>query len=157
MYKYIHFGAHARGSPRTASKSESYDLDLTFWLNPSNLETQTKKMKYTIDAKNKKLGRLATEIAVILMGKNTPGFRRERVADAEVEIINASKMDIDEKKLTTKKYVRYTGYPGGIKTEAMDNLVTRKGYKDVLKTAVYGMLPKNKLRAKMIKNLNVVE
>ncbi|MEK7551964.1 MAG: 50S ribosomal protein L13 [Patescibacteria group bacterium] len=118
---------------------------------------RTKKMKYTIDAKNKKLGRLATEIAVILMGKNTPEFRRERIADAEVTVTNASKMDIDEKKLTTKKYVRYTGYPGGIRTEGMDNVVNRKGYKDVLKTAVYGMLPKNKLRAKMIKNLEVSE
>ena len=114
-------------------------------------------MKYTIDAKNKKLGRLATEIAVLLMGKNRPDFRKERVADAEVEVVNASKMDIDEKKLTTKKYVRYTGYPGGIKTEQMSNIVNRKGYKDVFKTAVYGMLPKNKLRAKMIKNLEVKE
>jgi len=114
-------------------------------------------MKTTIDATNKKLGRLAGEIAVILMGKDSPDFRKERVAQREVEVINASKLDIDEKKLSMKKYKSYSGYPGGLREETMKNMVSRKGNAEALKIAVYGMLPKNKLRSQMIKNLFIKE
>ena len=114
-------------------------------------------MKYTLDAKDKKLGRLATEIAVLLMGKNSVDFKKEQLAERQIEIINGSKLMLDEKKLETKKYHKFSGYPGGLKEETMENLIKRKGYGEIIKIAVYGMLPKNKLRAKMIRNLIIKE
>lgn len=111
----------------------------------------------TIDAQNKKLGRLATEIAVLLMGKDKTDFARNTIPQREVKVTNASQMDIDERKLTTKEYRHYSGYPGGLKSERMDSLVTRKGYGEALRIAVKGMLPKNKLQARMMKNLTIEE
>lgn len=114
-------------------------------------------MKTVIDAKNKKLGRLASEIATILMGKDSPDFRRERLAKREVEVINVSEIQIDEKKQEQKKYKSFSGYPGGLKETPLKDVIAKKGYAEVLRTAVYGMLPKNKLRSQMIKNLVVKE
>ena len=109
--------------------------------------------EYNFDATNQKLGRLASEIAVALMGKNEPEFARNKVADVKVIIDNASKMDIDDKKMDSKIYDRYSGYPGGRKVFTMRKLVADKGWSAVIKNAVNGMLPKNKLRDKVIKNL----
>lgn len=109
----------------------------------------------TLDAQNKKLGRLASEIAVLLMGKDMTDYQRNKIPDREIKIVNAGKMDVDERKLTSKEYIHYTGYPGGLKTERMDSLVARKGYKDALRTAVRGMLPGNKLRPQMLKKLTI--
>ena len=72
-------------------------------------------MEYTIDAKGKKLGRVAAEAASILMGKNTPAFERNTVADHKVLITNASLADINEDKLETKEFDSYTGHPVGLK------------------------------------------
>ncbi len=109
----------------------------------------------TLDAQNKKLGRFASEIAVLLMGKDTTDYQRNKIPDREIKVVNAGKMDVDERKLTTKEYIHYTGYPGGLKTERMDSLVKRKGYKEALRTAVRGMLPGNKLRPQMLKKLTI--
>jgi len=114
-------------------------------------------MEHTIDATNKKLGRLATEVAVLLMGKNTPDFAKNKVADVKINITNASKMDIDEKKLESKEYQRYSGFPGGRKVAKMSEVVAKKGFAEVIEKAVYGMLPANKLRAKLMKNLVIEE
>lgn len=113
--------------------------------------------KHTIDATGKKIGRVATEAAVFLMGKNQPGFVRNKVSGVKVEILNTSKADIDEKKLMQKRYVRYSGYPGGIKSPTMKNVIEKKGYREVFKLAVYGMLPSNKLRPIIMKNLLIKE
>lgn len=112
-------------------------------------------MQYTIDAQNKKLGRLATEIAVLLMGKNNPDFARNKVFDAEIKVVNADKIDILSKKLEAKIYKSYSGYPGGLKETGGKEMKKTKGTKEMLKKAVYGMLPKNKLRDRMIKNLTI--
>ncbi len=114
-------------------------------------------MKYNLDAKNEKLGRLASKVAILLMGKNEPDFARNVVADVEVEVDNISKLDISKKKMKEKIYQRYSGYPGGRKEETMEKVVSKKGYSEIFRKAVYGMLPANKLRAKMIKNLNINE
>lgn len=114
-------------------------------------------MKHIIDAKNKKLGRVATEAAMILMGKNTPAFAKNITPDVHVEIINASKADISVKKGKEKTYDHYSGYPGGMKTETLGNLIERKGAGEAFIKAINGMLPKNKLRAVMLKNLTVTE
>ncbi|MDO8591275.1 MAG: 50S ribosomal protein L13 [bacterium] len=114
-------------------------------------------MKYTIDATGKKLGRVASEAAVFLLGKNQAQFVRNKVVGGEVEILNTSKADISEKKLLQKTYARYSGYPGGLRTPSMRNVVEKKGYREVFLLAVYGMLPSNKLRSKIMKNLTVKE
>ncbi len=114
-------------------------------------------MKYTIDAQNKKIGRVASEVAKILMGKNTTGYKPNEVADAEVTITNASKADISAKKMDSKTYKAYSGYPGGLKYTSMPKKVAKKGYGELFKIAVKGMLPKNKLQSRMLKNLTVTE
>jgi len=113
--------------------------------------------EYTIDASNKKLGRVATEAATVLIGKNSPDFAKNTVAPVKVTILNASKADISEKKKGEKEYVRYSGHPGGLKKELMKDVIGKKGYSEVFKKAVYGMLPKNKLRDRRIKNLIITE
>lgn len=113
--------------------------------------------KKVIDAQNKKLGRVATEIAIVLMGKDTPAFERNTVADVEVEVINASKMEMNETRKTSKTYLTYSGFPGGQKTETLGALVERKGYSEALKRAVKGMLPDNKLKARMLTNIKITD
>ncbi len=112
-------------------------------------------MKYTLDAQGKKVGRIASEAAKLLMGKNTPAFVRNAVPNVEVEVINASKADITEKKRGEKLHPRYSGYPSGITIPTVAHTIEMKGHKELFRQAVYGMLPRNKLRAKMIKNLKI--
>ncbi|HBD24927.1 MAG: 50S ribosomal protein L13 [Candidatus Zambryskibacteria bacterium RIFOXYD1_FULL_40_13] len=114
-------------------------------------------MKYTLDAQNKKIGRVATQAAVYLMGKNTPSFKRNLNPETVVEIINASKASVAETKMDTKTYSRYSGYPGGLKQPTMKQVIVKKGYSEIMREAVSGMIPKNKLRAKMLKNLIITE
>ena len=114
-------------------------------------------MKYTLDAENKKIGRIATQAAVYLMGKNTPGFAKNSIPDVTVEIKNTSKASIDEKKKVQKHYTRYTGHPGGLRQPTLEQVIAKKGYSELFKEAVSGMLPKNKLRSKMMKNLIITE
>ncbi len=110
-------------------------------------------MEYTIDAQDKKLGRVATEAATILMGKNKADFVKNAVADAKVKIVNAAKIQTTNKKLEQKVYKNYSGYPGGLKERTMKKVVEDKGMKEALRIAVKGMLPINKLRPRMMKNL----
>ena len=114
-------------------------------------------MEHTIDAQDKKLGRLASEIAVILMGKNRPDFVRNAVPDIKVKVINAGKIATTNKKMDNEVYKSYSGYPGGLKERPMKKVVADKGMREVLKIAIKGMLPKNKLKDKMMKNLIISE
>lgn len=112
-------------------------------------------MKYTIDAKGRVPGRIATEVAVLLMGKNRTDFAKNTIPAVEVEVTSASKMKLAQKKLTDKLYRHHSGYPGGLKTASMEQVVEKKGAREVLRRAVYGMLPKNRLRPKMMLNLKI--
>ena len=114
-------------------------------------------MNHIIDAENKKIGRVATEAAILLMGKNLSDFKRNVVPNVKVEIKNASKAAITDKKMQEKTYSRYSGFPGGLKKPTMKEVVGKKGYGELFKEAVSGMLPKNKLRQKMINNLIITE
>lgn len=114
-------------------------------------------MKYVLDAEGKTIGRVATQAAVYLMGKNTPDFKRNEAPSVTVEIKNASKASIHEPKKTQKTYSRYSGYPGGLKQPTMAQVIEKKGYSELFREAVSGMLPKNKLRAKMMTHLIVTE
>ncbi len=106
----------------------------------------------TIDASGKILGRLAVEIAVLLRGKNKPNFSPNIPGEDKVVVINASKIKFSIKKLELKKYYHHSGYLGGIK-EASLREVFSKDPNEVLRRAVFGMLPVNKLRASTIKRL----
>ena len=113
--------------------------------------------KFTIDAKGKKIGRVATEAAHHLMGKDSTDFARNKVAEVTVEIVNASQVDIHPKKFVQKEYKSFSGYPSGLKHTKLQDVIAKKGYEEVLKTAVRGMLPGNKLRPIILKNLTIVD
>ena len=115
------------------------------------------KTEYTIDALNRTVGRVAYEAAFKLMGKNKADYQPHIVSDVKVSIINTSKAKILAKKLKAKEYMRHSQYPGGQKIETMEKVIEKFGYGEVFKRAVYGMLPKNKLRSIMIKNLSISE
>lgn len=115
------------------------------------------KNNYTIDATGRSLGRVAQEVATFLMGKNLVDFERHSIPDIFVHVINVSKIKNPGKKLKQKKYVRYSGYPGGLKHETMEYVISQKGYGEIMRKAVYGMLPTNKLRSRMMKNLIIQE
>ncbi|MFA5933689.1 MAG: 50S ribosomal protein L13 [Candidatus Paceibacterota bacterium] len=114
-------------------------------------------MTHTIDAKGKAIGRVASEAAIILMGKNETDFAKNVVSKNKVIIINASKAKISAKKLTEVEYERYSGYPGGLTKQKMGDVIYKKGYGELFKMAVNGMLPKNKLQSLMMKNLTITE
>ena len=112
---------------------------------------------FTIDVAGKKLGRVASDIAAILIGKSSPDFQKHLIADVKVEVINASKMDITEKKARTTIFTNYSGFPGGLKTRTLEEVATKKGYAEVLEIAIAGMIHKNTLKDKILKNLIIKE
>jgi len=109
---------------------------------------------YNIDASGRILGRLACEIVTLLRGKNKPNFQYYLEQGNVVNIINASKLAVSGKKYAQKEYYHYSGYPGGLKTQKF-SLAFSKNPAKVLKAAVWNMLPKNKLRAVMIRRLKI--
>ena len=109
---------------------------------------------YTIDATGKVLGRLATQIAVLLRGKHKPTFVPYKDEGDFVTVQNIKNIKITGKKLEQKKYYRHSGYPGGLKETPLKKLFAEKPA-EVLKKAVWGMLPRNKLRKEMIKRLKI--
>jgi large subunit ribosomal protein L13 len=114
-------------------------------------------MNYTIDATEKTLGRLASEAAALLIGKNKTDFARNVLSGNTVSIVNAGKLKVSEKKLKEKFYSRYSGYPGGLKELSMAHVVEKKGYREAVTIAIKGMLPDNKLKKGMMKALTVTE
>lgn len=113
--------------------------------------------KYKFDAKGEKIGRLASKLAIVLMGKNSPNYAPNKIADVTVIVDNVSLMDISEKKRKEKIYDHYSGYPGGRKEITLERLIEKKGYAQPLKNAIHGMLPKNKSRDLLMKNLKINE
>src|SRR5690554_6241955 len=109
---------------------------------------------YIIDAEDKVLGRLATEIATILRGKNKPIYTPHVDTGDFVVVINAEKVKLTGKKLEQKNYVYHTGYPGGLREIPYERLIKERPEK-IIELAVKGMLPKNRLGRKMIKKLKV--
>jgi large subunit ribosomal protein L13 len=112
-------------------------------------------MEYTVDAKGRTVGRVATEVAVFLMEKNTAQYSPEKVPTAKVKVINANGLSITEKKKGEKTYKNYSGYPGGLRITPLKELIEKKGNEEALMLAVKGMLPDNKLKKFMLKNLEI--
>jgi len=109
---------------------------------------------HVIDASDKVLGRLATQIANLLMGKHKPIFSRHLDTGDFVVIINADKVRITGNKAKQKLYYRHSGYPGGLKSISFEKMMQTQPTR-VIEHAVRGMLPHNRLGAKMIKKLRV--
>ncbi|HLC93738.1 MAG TPA: 50S ribosomal protein L13 [Patescibacteria group bacterium] len=122
----------------------------TFAPNPKKID----KKWHFIDAGDKILGKLASEIAVLLMGKNKAVYSPNEELGDKVVVTNVEKIAITGNKLTNKVYQRYTGYPGGLRTETLKSLKERRPT-EVLRKAVKGMLPKNKLLKERMSNLYI--
>lgn len=113
---------------------------------------------YTIDAKGKKLGRVAAQAATYLRGKNRADFTKHISPNVRVIIENASKLALTEAKKTETVYKRFSGYQGTkLKIETLKHLSARKGYREGLKLAIRGMLPNNKLRPGLLKRLTITD
>lgn len=109
-------------------------------------------MEYRIDAKNKKLGRLASEIAAILQGKKSVYYDPRLAGGDQVIVENVEALAVSGKKMEEKRYYRHTGYMGHLKSKTLDQ-VFQKDPAKVLRRAVTRMLPKNFLKDKRIKRL----
>ena len=115
---------------------------------------EIQKKWYLVDAQGQTVGRIATKIATILRGKEKPYFTPHSDNGDFVVVVNADKVRFSGKKLNQKTYYWHTGYPGGIKSITADKLL-EKDPGEILKKAVWGMLPKNKWQKKLIQRLKV--
>lgn len=109
---------------------------------------------YLVDAENQVLGRIATQIANVLRGKNKPTYTPSVDTGDFVIVVNAGKIALTGKKLSDKVYYSHSGYPGGIKSITAGKLIEKKP-EELIKQAVKGMLPKNKLARHMLSKLKI--
>jgi len=119
-----------------------------------NRKSKIKRETHLIDASGRVLGRLATEIATLLQGKHKPNFLPYKDMGDFVIVKNVEKLKITGKKMEQKKYFTHSEYLGGWKETPL-KILFKKDPAEVFKKAVFGMLPKNRLRAKMIKRLKI--
>jgi len=118
-------------------------------------ETKEKREVKIIDASGRTLGRVASEVAMSLMGKTKATFERNKYCGFPVKVINASKLRITTKKLAEIYHTRYSGIPGGLRILKGTETAEKKGLKELVKLATFQMLPGNKLRRMMMKNLTI--
>ncbi|HVP78074.1 MAG TPA: 50S ribosomal protein L13 [Thermodesulfobacteriota bacterium] len=109
---------------------------------------------YVVNAEGKVLGRLSTELAKILKGKNKPTYTPHLDTGDFVIVVNAGKVTLTGKKLKDKIYYHHTGYPGGIRQTTAEKLLAKKPT-EVIRIAVKGMLPKNSLGRQMLRKLKI--
>ncbi len=126
---------------------------LSYKTRSANKET-VRKDWYVIDATNEVVGRLSSAVAKILRGKNKPDFTPHVDCGDNIIILNAEKVRFTGKKMSDKKYIRHSGYPGGQKVDTPESLMN-KDPKKILEKAVKGMLPKNRLAGVLLNNLYV--
>ena len=110
-----------------------------------------------INAEGRTLGRVASEVAMHLMGKTSPKFVRNAYSGFPVKVLNASKIKITAKKLDELVHKRYSGIPGGLRIVKGKETVEKKGFKELIRLSIYQMLPGNKLRREMMKKLKIEE
>lgn len=120
----------------------------------STKESDIKRNWHLVDVKDKVLGRVAVEIAAKLIGKSKPYFVRSLDCGDYVVVVNAKHVKVTGHKEKEKVYTRYSGYPGGLKKKMLWELRADKP-DEIIRRAVMGMLPKNKLRDRMITRLHV--
>lgn len=112
-------------------------------------------IEYTIDGAGRTLGRVCSDAAQALLGKKSPHYVKNFVLPVHVTITNASKIRISEKREKETTYIRYTGYPGGLRSATMTELKAKKGLEEVIRVTVDGMIPRNKLRKDRMKRLSI--
>jgi len=110
------------------------------------------RKEHKIDAAGKIAGRLASEISVILQGKHKPSYEAHTDCGDIVKVSNIKDIKFSGNKVETKVYYRHTGYPGGIRTKKLKDLI-KEDPAEVLRKTIYNMLPKNRLRSNMMKRL----
>ena len=110
-----------------------------------------------VDAAGHSMGRICSQIAMMLRGKNKPNFTPHVDCGDNVIVINADKAILTGAKATEREYTRFSGYPGGLKTFSPKDVIAKKGYPELFRRTVRGMLPKNRLGDKLINNLYVYE
>ena len=117
-----------------------------------------KKEWLVVDATDQVLGRMASKVAKLLRGKYKPSFTPHVYCGDNVIIINAEKIQLTGKKMTDRVYLRYSLYPGGQKASTPADIIAKpNGYEKLIRRVVKGMLPKNKLAAKVLNNLYIYE
>lgn len=116
--------------------------------------TTIKRQWHMVNAKNKPLGRIATDIAKSLMGKYKTNYVPYLDMGDYVVVTNASLVKLTGKKADQKKYTYHSGYPGGLRVESFESMIVRRP-DEVIKKAVWGMVPKTKLGKQMIKRLKI--
>jgi len=122
----------------------------TYTAKPGEIE----RSWYVVDAESKTLGRLATQIADVLRGKGKPAYTAHVDTGDFVIVVNAEKIHVTGQKLDQKIYYRHSGYPGGLRTRTLREQLERRP-EEVIRKAVRGMLPKNRLAAAQLKKLKV--
>ncbi|HKI47570.1 MAG TPA: 50S ribosomal protein L13 [Balneolales bacterium] len=122
----------------------------TYTPKPENIN----KKWVLVDAEGQTLGRLASHIAMVLRGKNKPGFAPHMDTGDNVVVINAEKVVLTGKKIVQKEYFRYSGYPGGERFSTPEEMLERKPT-FIIENAVRGMLPKNRLGRQLMRNIRV--
>ncbi|MBN1116055.1 MAG: 50S ribosomal protein L13 [Bacteroidales bacterium] len=126
---------------------------LSFKTKSANSATVQKEW-YVVDATNEVLGRLSAKVAKILRGKNKPDFTPHVDCGDNIIVINAEKVRLTGNKMSSKTYIRHTGYPGGQRVNTVEEVLAKTPER-VIEKAVKGMLPKNRLAGAILKNLHV--
>jgi large subunit ribosomal protein L13 len=155
----------ARGDPRAQDQhADFHDQDHTCFdaRNMSTVASKTYVAKPTdrerewvlLDANGKTLGRLATQIADLLRGKRKPAYTPHIDTGDFVVVINAEKVAVTGSKRTDKRYYRHSGYPGGLRSRSFEEMISRRP-EEVIRLAVKGMMPRNRLARKQITKLKI--
>ncbi|MEO5919061.1 MAG: 50S ribosomal protein L13 [Candidatus Limnocylindrales bacterium] len=117
-------------------------------------ESEIERRWFVVDATDQTLGRLATRIARVLSGKDKPTYTANLDTGDHVIILNAGKVAVSRDKIETKIYARHSGYPGGFKEESLGHLLERRP-EEVIRRAIKGMMPHNKLGAQQLRKLKI--
>ena len=117
-------------------------------------ESEIERRWFVVDATDQTLGRIATQVARVLSGKNKPTYTAHLDTGDHVIILNASKVSVSRDKITSKTYARHSGHPGGFKEESLGHLLDRRP-EEVLRRAVKGMMPHNRLGAQQLRKLKI--
>ena len=117
-------------------------------------ESEIERRWYVVDATDETLGRLASRVAHVLEGKHKPSYTPNLDSGDHVIVLNASRISVTRDKLESKVYVRHSGYPAGLKQETLGHLLQRRP-EEVIRRAVKGMLPRNRLGAQQLRKLKI--
>ncbi len=117
-------------------------------------ESEIERRWYVVDATDEILGRLASRIARVLEGKHKPSYTPNLDSGDHVIVLNASRIAVTRDKRDSKVYVRHSGYPAGLKEETLGHLLERRP-EEVIRRAVKGMLPRNRLGAQQLRKLKI--